>query len=822
MADVRFTAEYDDTALTAALAKQADGVEKLQDEFDTLGEKATAAMAEAGEATKATTNETAKIAPSIGAGTKATGIFAKGLKVLRGIIATLGLTALAAVAGTLVTAFLKAKPVADALSDAFAGMNRIITELVERAVQFGTGFAKILSGDIRGGVNDISGSFDNLQTSLIAAGAAGASLNRELRAISEQEADLALDIAQQAERLARLNAIRGDNTKSIRERQAALRESGATEREFAVRNISLLEKRLQIANSDAAATAKQRADAKGNIRLTEDQIALQIELGQAKGKLAELDIDAANDQRELRKEAREAALARRKELEELDKQAQAFLGQLEKLRTGQLSGIERVRAERAIALKAIDEQEAALRKVFQERGVQFNLEAEFEQARVLTAAKASKEIQSILLDEAKEREKIQERARALEERQTSEAQRERLKEIELGKEILLARTEFLEQGGKAEIDFAIEIARRKLQIEINAQRARLEVLSEQYGENSPEVQLAGEQIRLLEREYDKAGDIQLTGIEALKAKILSALGITEEEAGIILQQAGNAINSVVGLIGAGTEEQLAQNDKVIKSIKDRIGKTEGLLRDEQRRQEQGYANNAALFEESLKKQQSELAKAQAEREKLQEEATKKQVRQNQIQAGSEYALLVIKLLASQASKGIIGIGIALGGLALVAKIIADQKKAAAKLVTGFWRGTEYVEGPGTGKSDSVPAMVSRGERIMTADQNKAIGGKKVDNESLVRLALVGQQVEAGSFADANKATRRADSETKELKASIDLAVMERAYLDAAETAASRIISSIEAQPNVIPVGKVTIVEQMKDGVFHRDVLKHQE
>jgi len=820
MADVTFRAEFDDSAVQAGIERNISSVEKLQGEFDALGNKASKSMGEAAAATKVATGTAGKLEAGQKKAAVATGILTVATRVLGTALKAIGIGLLISAGAALVAAFTKAKPVTDALSDAFSAMSNIVSTLIERAVMFGRGIAQIFSGNIKEGINSISASVDGLGASLVSAAKAGIETSRALRSIAEQEEDLALDIAQQSERLARLKALRDDDTKSIRERQAAARAAGETEREFQVRNIQLLQERLKVANQQADVTRQQRMDAEGNIRLTKEQQDILIELGQAQGKLAEYDLDAAKAQAALRKEAADAAKARRKELAELQKQADAFLLQLEKLRASQLTGIEQVRAERALALKALDEQEAALRKAFEERGKAFTLEAEFEQARALVAERASSQIRGILLEEARERERIQERSRQAEGKALDEQRKERLKEISLNEQIAQARVDLIERAGETEQEFAIQIARRKLAIEIQAARQRLEVVAGQYGENSPEVLLAREQIRLLEREYEKAGEVNVSGFDALKQKILSALGITEAEAAQALQLAGQAINAVTGLIDAGIDAQLEQQNKLIDAIRSRIQETEGLLREEQRRAEQGYANDAALFEESLKKQQAALAAAEEEKARLQEQATKRELKQNQIQAASEYALLVIRLISSQATKGIIGIGIALGGLALVARIIAQQKAAAAKLVS-LREGTEFVEGPGTGTSDSIPAWLSRGERVTSAEDNMEMGGRALSNSEMVRLVKLGRLVDSGSFAPANAEARRDTEQIGEMRVMVDMKIAEKAYREAANEAAERIVASVEARPVVIPAGDVTIVERKKGGVKSRDIIRRK-
>ena len=49
---------------------------------------------------------------------------------------------------------------------------------------------------------------------------------------------------------------------------------------------------------------------------------------------------------------------------------------------------------------------------------------------------------------------------------------------------------------------------------------------------------------------------------------------------------------------------------------------------------------------------------------------------------------------------------------------------------GFFRGTEFVRGDGYGNGvDTIPAWLTKGERVLTADQNKQLGG--ISHEQLV-------------------------------------------------------------------------------------------
>ena len=426
------------------------------------------------------------------------------------------------------------------------------------------------------------------------------------------------------------------------------------------------------------------------------------------------------------------------------------------------------------------------------------------------------------LDEGKETERnihvdlLEKQAREITEFQKEQAQERldaELERLDDSTKLLLGQIGLRERRrGQTEEDFTREIERRKLQVLIQAEQRRVDILRQRFGADSIEVQLAQQQIDLLEQEYGEIANISTAPFAKFRQKILDSLDISEAEAGELLAGAGDALNSIGDLLTAGLEAQLAQQDAIIDRTKANIDEIQSDLDEALEDQAAGYANNASLLQEKLEKEQQALAKAEEERAKLQEKATKRQTRQNQIQAASEYALLVIRLLSIEGAKaGVVGIGIALGGIALVAKIIAEQKRLAAELVApqGFREGVDYLEGPGTGTSDSIPARLSRGERVLPAADNAEIGGRRLTNEELVRYVKMGQGLEAeiGSFAAPLRAGLQVQQRAQEAAQSLQLEAMERAYRETSAEATGKIVQAIKDQPIVIPVGKTTRVKE---------------
>lgn len=111
------------------------------------------------------------------------------------------------------------------------------------------------------------------------------------------------------------------------------------------------------------------------------------------------------------------------------------------------------------------------------------------------------------------------------------------------------------------------------------------------------------------------------------------------------------------------------------------------------------------------------------------------------------ALAITKILAS--------LGGALNPAAIASIIVTSASTAAQIAVIGatkipkFAKGTEYVQGIGTETSDSVPAMLSRGERVIDAKTNKLLKG--IPNKMLPQLLIpdIASTVNGSNF-DYNK------------------------------------------------------------------------
>lgn len=200
-----------------------------------------------------------------------------------------------------------------------------------------------------------------------------------------------------------------------------------------------------------------------------------------------------------------------------------------------------------------------------------------------------------------------------------------------------------------------------------------------------------------------------------------------------LKQAGQSIKDALNLF---FDAEIAKTDFLIEQQKKRVDEVNKIAA-------LGNAEQLQIEEERLRKL-----------EERREQSVKRQNALNAIQIVAQTALAVSSFataITSQAAKEHPVIAIA-EGVALLAAIAAGIAQVRS-LSQGFYEGTEYVDHKGHYKSgiDTVPANLTRGERVLTVRQNEAIGN--LTNPEVVQLVQMAkrQQFSGSSiYLDSNK------------------------------------------------------------------------
>lgn len=246
-------------------------------------------------------------------------------------------------------------------------------------------------------------------------------------------------------------------------------------------------------------------------------------------------------------------------------------------------------------------------------------------------------------------------------------------------------------------------------------------------------------------------------LQRIKDGIASAFGLSREELENGFQEISAGFNLAFGNfvqgLDAATEAQISAQDRIIERRREQVGELKELLDIELQRERDGFANSVGVRERELEEKQKLLEAAEKKRAALEEKAARRTLIINSVQQASEATLTIARLLSASAKLGIFGfIAAAAVGVSTVFSILAQAKAQSAKFAQapGFKEGTPFLDGAGTGKSDSIPAYLSRGERVMPAHLNEVLGGAKMPNDLLVKYALSGIERERETAEDVRR------------------------------------------------------------------------
>lgn len=247
----------------------------------------------------------------------------------------------------------------------------------------------------------------------------------------------------------------------------------------------------------------------------------------------------------------------------------------------------------------------------------------------------------------------------------------------------------------------------KISKEVNAQRLEatikwaekeLEIIKFLYGENSAQAQMLTANIREMKAELEGITiDKPDTGDNG--SWIAQLLGISDSDLNELEQGVDELIGFIEDITDAYVEAAEARTDAIqaeIDKSSERVDQLESDRDHEWERMKEGYANNYDLKQKELADERKRLEQLQNEKDK----ALAEEERRKRIQIGIDTALTTAKLilsaaevLASESSKGIVGVVL---GLAAAAALIAGFAaiSSSAKNTTKYREGGYFeLDGP---------------------------------------------------------------------------------------------------------------------------------
>ena len=235
---------------------------------------------------------------------------------------------------------------------------------------------------------------------------------------------------------------------------------------------------------------------------------------------------------------------------------------------------------------------------------------------------------------------------------------------------------------------------------------------------------------------------KMAKIQAIKDKAAADDLVKREENREVIKEYGErAFQDSADALSQINDANLAASQAKIDTATSEIESLSTILEQERSLQANGKANNVTLVEQQLEEQQKIKQKAIAENKKQQKA-------QQNIDAATQLSSIITA--AANILKGYSAlpfVGQVLGAIsvgAMISGFVATQAKARAA-TQNFAEGTDRVTGAGTETSDSIPANLSKNERVVPAKENKRLLKANIKNGKLADLAILGKKVTEGKL-----------------------------------------------------------------------------
>ena len=225
--------------------------------------------------------------------------FVVGMKTVKGALISTGLGAFVVVLGSLFAYFTQTSRGADKLAEVMGGLGAAVKVVIDRFVGLGESLVKFFTGDFKGAVDGIKEAFAGLGDEIARETKAGSALARQLDDIEDRERDLIKMRAAANVQLTEARLIADDQTKSIEEREKAVRRVNALETKVA---------KAEQANAQAYVNYLKEKKRLGE---TTDQDLLA--LAEAEAKVDEMRSESLRRQKKLQNELKSLAAERKQQ-----------------------------------------------------------------------------------------------------------------------------------------------------------------------------------------------------------------------------------------------------------------------------------------------------------------------------------------------------------------------------------------------------------------------------------------------------------------------------------------------------------------------------
>jgi hypothetical protein len=309
---------------------------------------------------------------------------------------------------------------------------------------------------------------------------------------------------------------------------------------------------------------------------------------------------------------------------------------------------------------------------------------------------------------------------------------EKIKNIDQQQQIDSQYVQFIKESADETLTIEQFRQKRLLEIEADALNQRIALLEQKYGPNSDEVKFARQQAEIIAGEIANVGKDLDNPFSSIKQFLKDALQIDDAQLQAITEAVGSIASNIGSIISGNTDAAIAENDRLLESIRERIGETEELLDEEIEKQKNGYANNVESKTRELEELKALEAQAEAERKELEQDKLKQQLASDLLAQGSSIATGIAGILATSGSLGpiagpILAAAAIISFLAIFKKYKAASKAAASEKAYKGGSLADYLHGERdsgfvsrNGQSD----IPGRGKGMRVEGTNLVLGAKE--------------------------------------------------------------------------------------------------
>lgn len=193
--------------------------------------------------------------------------------------------------------------------------------------------------------------------------------------------------------------------------------------------------------------------------------------------------------------------------------------------------------------------------------------------------------------------------------------------------------------------------------------------------------------------------------QGIKGAIINNLGITPDEADLIISSAMNAFGQIANMYSEGINRRIEENEKYIESLNQQETELQASLERQLDLKERGIANDYDLVKQNLEETQKLEEAALKKSEQLKKKQAQIQLAQDVAKAGQ--SLITAAAGIMEANAGIPFVGVALGVTFVTAMIAAfarfkNQSKSLSRLYKGAANIGDYLGFVQKGGSDDTP------------------------------------------------------------------------------------------------------------------------